>query len=197
MSDLDAELTALSDEESRAMARALTAADDARKILAEDLPEFLAREVKRAFLASPSFADSCSDEIVAAIKADVRAAGAAAAQSVLADLGSDEPWLAGVEHLGDAAEPTSFEDNPTVWSVVTSVQSVTTKLLQGHGFPPPPGGFDVRYRQPAFFVGGRHMKSVAEHYWKALSEVSELRRRRDQLSAAARSDELARRWDAL
>ena len=197
MSDLDAELTALSDEESRAMARALTAADDARKILAEDLPEFLAREVKRAFLASPSFADSCSDEIVAAIKADVRAAGAAAAQSVLADLGSDEPWLAGVEHLGDAAEPTSFEDNPTVWSVVTSVQSVTTELLQGHGFPPPPGGFDVRYRQPAFFVGGRHMKSVAEHYWKALSEVSELRRRRDQLSAAARSDELARRWDAL
>ena len=190
MPDLQSELHA------RASARAMAAADDARRILEGDLPAFVAREVKRAFLASPSYADSVSDEVIAAIKADIQRTGEQAALTATAAL-DDETWLAGVNHLSADDEAASFEDNPAVWSAVSPIEAATLALLERHGFPEPPGGFEIQYRQPAFFVGGRHMKSVAEHYWRALRDVRELRRRREQLAATARAEQLAQRWESI
>ncbi len=197
MPDLQSELDALAEEESRATARAMAAADDALRILEGDLPAFVAREVKKAFLASARFADSLSDEVIGAIKADIQRTGDEAARSAVCALQGQDPWLAGVDRLSVNEEASSFEDNPVIWAAVSPVEAATVGLLERHGFPEPDGGFDVRYRQPAFFVGGRHMKSVAEHYWRALRDVREMRRRRDQLAASARAEELSQRWDAL
>lgn len=197
MADLVEELAALSEAEEAARVRALSSAEDARRILAEDLPAFVVREVKKAFLASPAFADSLSDEVVAAIKAEGVRAGREGAEAAMAALAGQDPWLAGVEQLADNEAAATFEDNPAVWAAVESISAVVVNILERHGFPPPDGGFDVTYRQPAFFVGGRHMKSVAEHYWRALREMRELQLRREQLSASARAEELGRRWDSL
>jgi hypothetical protein len=196
MPDLQSELAALAQEESRATDRALAAAEDARRVLRQDLPEFVAREIRRCFLASPAFADSLSDDAVSKIKADVQDTAKTVTETALAALASDDPWLAGVEHLKSNDQANSFEDNPSVWAAVQGVAAAATALLERHAFPVPEGGWDVRYKQPAFFVGGRHMKSVAEHYWRALREVRDLRRRSEELAATARSDELGRRWDS-
>ena len=198
MSNLQSELAALHEEETRAAGRALAAAADALAILREDLPAFVEREAKRAFLLAPSFADGLSDEAIAAIKRDLADAARDASGSILEALSGDGPWLAGVDHIaGDDDDDATFEDNPAVWSPVAEIAATTRAVLDRHGFPPSGQDTDLRYRQPAFFVGGRHMKSVAEHYWRALRDVRDLRLRSEQVTATARLNELRSRWDSV
>lgn len=196
MSDVSAELAALDDEEARATARALAAADDARAVLRLDLPAFVEREAKRAFMAAPAFAEGLSDDAIAAIKGDVARSAAEARDRILAALAVEDPWLAGAGQAGGEELSTSFEDNAALWQVIAGIDAAANDVLRRH-FPEPEGGHQARYRQPAFFVGGRHMKSVAEHYWRALRDVHDVRARRDQIEGARRAEGLRARWDSI
>jgi len=195
MNDIDAEIQALMEEEARAAGRVMAAVEDARAVLRDDLPRFVEREVKRCFIGSPEFSAGLSDDDVAAIKAEIREEGAAAAEEILTALADEAPWLAGVAHAGEAEG--SFEDNPELWTVVNRIVATPEAILRRHGFPEPDGGFALAYRQPTWFVAGRHMRTVSEHYWRGIREMGELGRRREEIDAGRREAELKARWDAI
>jgi len=195
MTDIDAEIQALTEEEARAKGRVMAAVEDARAVLRNDLPRFVEREVKRCFVAAPEFAAGLSDDQVRTLKAELRTEGVAAAERILEELAGEGPWLAGVAHAEEAEG--TFEDNPDLWTAVNCIVATTEDLLRRHGFPESEDGFSVAYRQPTWFIAGRHMRTVSEHYWRGIREIRELRRRREELDAGRRAEELKARWDAI
>lgn len=199
MTDIDAEIQALTEAEERARARVLAAVDDARFVFSRDLPRFVEREVKRTFVEAADFAEGLNDARIAELKQAVRDEGRAAADLILESLQDDAPWLAGVAHVSDEDDATqsSFEDNPELWAVVNRIAETATGLLSRFGFPASAEGHELAYHQPAYFVDGRHMKTIAEHYWRGVREIQESRSRRQELDAGRRAQELKARWDTI
>jgi len=199
MTDIDAEIRALTEAEERARSRVFAAVEDARLVLRRDLPSFVEREVKRRFVEAVDFAEGIDDGRIADLKQQVRDEGDAAAEQILGALEDEGPWLAGVTYVPESDDATlsSFEDNPELWAIVNQIGAAAENVLAGFGFPVPKGGFDIAYRQPAFFVDGRHMKTIAEHYWRGIREIQENRGRRDELDSGRRAQQLSARWDSV
>ena len=86
MTDIDAEIRALTEAEERARSRVFAAVEDARLVLRRDLPSFVEREVKRRFVEAVDFAEGIDDGRIADLKQQVRDEGDAAAEQILGAL---------------------------------------------------------------------------------------------------------------
>ena len=195
MSETQSEIEALNAEEAKVLERLRGIYDEARKILGDDLPRFVEREVKRHFVAAPEFADSLSDAQVTALKEAIASDSGAAAERIMSELEDDAPWIAGVDT--EKETPRSFADNASLWAVVDQISKVALTLLTAHAFPVPEGGFDVHYRQPTWFIAGKHIGTVSEHYWRGIRELQGLRARRQELASGRKAEDLKRRWESI
>lgn len=168
-------------------------ADDIRALLRDDLPAFVAREVKTHFVEQAELASRMTDVQVKALKEGTTRAGAALSAQVDASLEPLDAWLSGVQ-LPDGGR--HLEQNPDLWTRIAGpAAEAVEELLHAHGFPRPADGYGVVYKEPARFIAGRYLPTLAERYWKL---ISELRRIEEQAAAQvqARSrSELARRWE--
>jgi len=169
--------------------------DDARRmaaVLAADVPAFVRRVVRRAFVEAPA-ADGLDDGAVARLKAETEAAAERLAGEVQAELGPLEAWL----WREDAPPPAAADDlrpNPRVAAVLDRVEEAISGLLGGHGLPLPPPA-ERAYALPTYFVAGEFMRSLVESYWRTLALHHELAR---DVAAADQEDERRRRearWD--
>jgi len=169
-------------------------ARDAIAILNVDLPLFVEREIKRAFIADPDFGEKLSDEQLRALKEEIRQRGKRKAEEITARLQDAELWMAGNRFLEGAK---SLEDHRELWALVDEIAGVTRELLAEHGFPPAAQGADIRYRQPTWFISSRLMTTVAEKYWRKMMEWAEVRRELEELDNQSRREALKPRWDAV
>ena len=64
--------------------RIMAVAAEIKALLAEDLPRFLEREIKKAFITHTDFASSLSNERLKSLKAEIVKRGPEAADAVLA-----------------------------------------------------------------------------------------------------------------
>lgn len=168
-------------------------ADEIRALLRDDLPAFVAREIKTRFVEDADLSSRMGEAQVKALKEAAARAGAALAAQVDEALSPLDPWLAGltVEEGGK-----HLEQNPDLWArIARPAAEAVEEVLDTNGFPRPAAGHGVAYKEPARFIGGRYLPSLAERYWKA---IADLRRITEQSEAQARArsrSELARRWD--
>lgn len=160
-----------------------------RGVLREDLERYVTRESRRAFLDNPAAADALSDQQVAALKEQSGSASKAAADRIAGALADETMWLEAAQAPEGGR---SLETLGAVWSTVCSVEGDLAALLQPFGLATDPM---PSYKAPAYFVGGRYLPTLAEHYWKLREELDELTRARDQAAEDSVRGRLASRWD--
>lgn len=159
-----------------------------RAVLREDIALFVPREVKKAFLASPSAAQAMTKAKVAELKEKSSALAAALAAKVDAALSDDAVWTTSAEvpkNKNDISAQTA------VWERVQPVETDLQALLDTFGL----GSDPVRYKAPAYFVKGLYLPSLAEHYWRLVQEVQELEGQKTQIVDDATRAELESKWD--
>lgn len=183
----------LKEQQGFVRAKALEVVADARAVFAADLPQFVLRELKKAFVASPAFAEGWTDEQIRALKQEAQAKGKEVADQIGEALADDDLWMRGAQHVEGAR---SLEDHPELWAKLTPICDLARELMVAHGFP---GAADAKlqYKQPAWFISGKLMTTVAEKYWRKMVELVALERELEELDGAQRREALKRRWDSI
>lgn len=170
--------------------RVMQVADEVKALLAEDLPRFVEREVKRAFVSQPEFAAKISDDRLRQLKQDIEARGGARRDEILAALGDESLWLV---DAGADDERKSIAENTALWEQVAGICGVVTDLQREYGFPE--GSEPVEYKPPTWFIGRRYLPTLSEKYWRHLRELGEARAQVGSIRREASKSELTKRWD--
>lgn len=188
----DEELKELRGLEARARQAILKLASEVRPVLAEDLVQFPAREVRRRFVANPEFAATLSDEQIAELKAELARRATEVRDRVIAAMEPADLW---VEATGPTGPGKSFAENERLWAPTREAASLVAEVLERYGFPAGEGA--PEYRMPTWFIGGKYLPGLAEKYWALVAEVRELRERAAELERTRVRESLGKRWDKL
>ena len=172
--------------------KTISIARDAVSVFRVDLPLFVEREVKKAFIADPDFGEALSDEQLRALKQEIAARGQARAAELFEALEEWELWMQGVRHVDGARSLEAHED---LWIIVDRISEVVRDILEEHGFPEQSWKkTEIHYRQPTWFIAGLLMTTVAEKYWQKMKEWAEVKRELEELDIENRRKALKRRW---
>jgi hypothetical protein len=161
---------------------------DIRALLADDLPLFAEREMKKAFINNPEFASTVPDNTLKQLKADITKESASAAAAVLGALDDESLWFA-----ANTEAPTSIADNQALWAQVNQISAMVNSLREQYNFPP--NAEPIVYRPPTWFIGGRYMPTLSEKYWAALSQLWVVDAQIAALETDSSKSELSQRWD--
>jgi len=154
-------------------------------LLADDLPEFVKRELKKAFLAHPDVSNAMSDDTLKQLQIDISTDGLKASRNVLDGIEDDSLWF--ISSTGK-----TISDNSELWSKVSVICATVAALKKNYGFPS--DNESTVYKAPTWFIGGRYLPTLSEKYWALLTELAGITA---QLKAAESHDtqsELAKRW---
>ena len=168
----------------------MAVAAEIKALLAEDLPRFLEREIKKAFITHTDFASSLSNERLKSLKAEIVKRGPEAADAVLATL-TDDLWLA--DSSGDDDDRKSISENEPLWERISVISETATTLMAEYGFPT--GDEPVEYRPPTWFIGRRYLPSLSEKYWRHVRELAEASTQIGSIVTEVSKSELTKRWD--
>lgn len=175
--------------------KTMEVARDALQVLLADLPLFVERELKKAFIANPDFAEAMPDEQLLALKQEIRTRGTEAARAIVKELDVPALWMSGHTFLEGAK---TLEDHKDVWAIANRISDVVKQILEKYGFPVAlRESLEIRYRQPSWFVAGRLMTTIAEKYWRKMTEWAEVQRELDELDNQSRREALKQRWDSV
>ncbi len=162
---------------------------DIRAVLRDDLPVFVEREAKAAFLAHPETAANLSGEQVRDLKQRAKAVGERAVTRLEEALSGEDIWL---EPADEPADARSLVAARGVWNQVRHVEEDLSTLLREFGLV---GDAAPSYKAPVYFVGGRYFPALAEHYWKLLGELRALETKRAELDKRSVRERLETRWN--
>lgn len=163
---------------------------DIRGLLHEDLRNFINRETKRAFLGQAVVSKGFDRARVGALKRASAELAQATADRIVAELEDEALWLP--ESLPASVDKRSIDGVPGAWAKVTEVDVALAELLGGYGFDL---AEVTKYHVPAFFVKGLYMPSLAEHFWRLLTEIHELEGQKVQRLDEEVRSELQSLWD--
>ena len=166
-------------------------AADVKARLAEGLPKFVEREMKRGFVENPDFASRLGDAAVRDLKLAVGSESDRGRDQVLAALEDDSLWFPPTTETSR----TTMADNAALWSVVSGIVHTVHELRERFGYPP--GGEPVEYRPPTWFIGRRYLPTLSEKYWRLLAELAEIDGKMRALRQETSKAELSKRWDAV
>lgn len=167
---------------------------DIRHLLRQDLENFVVRETKKVFLGQPEVAEKMSPDAILALRREAQVIGKAEGEAAVARLGDLVLWWTGADVARKGGEKMpDLSEVPAVWTHVRSVEEAFATFMRKHGFQ-----IDVApaYKAPAFFVGGRYMPGLNEHYWRIIDEIRELHDQRKALAERTTRDRLQALWDA-
>ncbi|MBI4574788.1 MAG: hypothetical protein HY722_00835 [Planctomycetes bacterium] len=157
-------------------------------ILATDLPQYVERSVRSRFVSAGAAADALSRQKLARLKAATREAARSTAEKVQEALRPLEAWLLSLPEKRAGG----LEALPGVWRVLRTVDETVRAILGQAGIPE---GEPLEYRPPAQFIGGVHLKSLVERFWRDVGGYLD----QSAAHAARRSEadrtERERRWD--
>ena len=164
------------------------------RLLEEDCPAYLRRELKARFVAAPEFAERMSAETLARLKREIDEQGRQAGTEIAAALRDHGLWLIDVADSEGALE---LRDIPEVWRRLARIESVLEGFLGRYGFPTDgSGGHRVEYRPPTWFVSGVLLKTLLETYRAHVGERSRLKKEIETLETERRRSALELKWEA-
>ncbi|MFT5429857.1 MAG: hypothetical protein ACI9OJ_000529 [Myxococcota bacterium] len=173
-------------------ARLLSIAEDITALLAEDLPRFAEREMKRAFVGAPEFAATISDAKLRQLKAAVTEKAAAATREIITALGDESIWT-------DAAIPedprASIAANARLWAEVNRMAAVAQDVATSFGFPK--SEEPIEYKPPTWFIGRRYLPTLSEKYWSLHRDLAETTAQAATVRSETSRTELSDRWDKV
>jgi len=171
--------------------------EDAQRIvrlLEEDFPAYLRREVKARFLAAPAFAEGTSSEAIARLKRDIETEGRQVSAEIAGSLRDAALWLV---DTGEGEQVRELSDIPGVWQRIARIVVTLEGLLTKYDFPhADAGGHRAEYRPPTWFVQGGLLKTLLENYRAHVAERSRLRRAVEALELERRRAALDLKWES-
>ncbi len=173
--------------------RVLEVAAEIKALLAEDLPKYVERELKRAFVSAPDFAATLDDETLRSLKEAIRSRRQSRTGEVLAALDLEDQWFPADATADD--ERKSISENEPLWTTVNAICDVVTELRQEYGFPA--ASEPIEYRPPTWFIGRRYLPSLSEKYWRHVTELAEVESQIGAINDEVSRADLTARWDAL
>ena len=165
-------------------------AEDVTELLTEDLPLFVERELKRAFINNPEFARTMSDETLQQLKTDISVRGRSGCEQVIQRLADESIWFP-----DSAPEESrhSIAQNTALWGVVSSICDDVVALREAYGFPV--SETPIQYRPPTWFIGRRYLPTLSEKYWKLVGELLDVESKMTEVKSEASQSELSQRWE--
>lgn len=161
-------------------------------IISGDLPNFVLRQVRGAFIEDLAFAQSKSDEELRAFKVRIAEFGEALASDIrralLADL---EIWWGKEVSLSQTGK--TLEGNAKVWGILSGIPEKISTYMRGEGLTAPV----IQYTTPARFIEGKYLPGMIEKYWVQLAALRALED--EHLAAVVEASKAAQatRWDSL
>ena len=161
-------------------------------IIAGDLPNFVLRQVRTAFIDDLEFAKSKSDDELRALKGRIADFGKSLADEVKVSLLSDmEQWWGKDVSLSQTGK--TLDGNARVWQILSTIPKKIGDYIRKEGLVAP----EIKYTTPARFIEGKYLPGMIEKYWVQLAALRALE---DELHAAeieAGKAEQASRWDSI
>ncbi|MBQ1924914.1 MAG: hypothetical protein II180_02190 [Proteobacteria bacterium] len=161
-------------------------------IIANDLPDYALKHIRRAFIEDVDFAESKSDAELAAFKNKVAEFGQKLSEDVRANLleNMDDWW--GKDVSLTAASKT-LDGNPAIAQKLSVISQRILDFLDAEHLQ----RVEVVYRTPARFIDGKYPPGMIEKYWAKLADLRAAEEERELLDREARKARIAQRWDSL
>jgi len=176
--------------------RVLSAAADIRKLLAEDLGDYVEREIRARFLASGEYGESMDAARIKALRAATRERAQQVAAEVDRALSDDALWTESLDFLDEDAVVRSLGEVEPLWRHVRVVESTVVDLLADFGFPSNEGSWAVEYKPPVRFISHLHLPTLTERWVKASRELRAWQKMSDERRRLARERTLREKWEA-
>jgi hypothetical protein len=160
-----------------------------REVLRADIPAWMTRRARAAFLGQPALARALDGAQVTALKRGAEREGARVAAEVDAALADPAVWVTG----GAGPSDTKALHGVPAWGELARVGAALTALLADAGLTSDAEG--SAYHAPVTFVAGHFFPSLAEHFWALTAELADLEQRRGELADSALREALAQRWN--
>ncbi|MBQ4359448.1 MAG: hypothetical protein II767_04260 [Proteobacteria bacterium] len=161
-------------------------------VIVGDIPNFVLRQVRAAFIEDVSYAESKSDAELTELKARIAAFGADLAKEIREKLTADmETWWGPQVKLEKTGK--TLEGNESIWAVLSGIAPRIAKFMESEGIRPT----EIRYTTPARFIEGKYLPGMIEKYWAQLSALRALEDERTAADGEARRQRQADRWDSI
>ena len=161
-------------------------------IIAGDLPNFVLRQVRLAFIEDLAYAQSKDDEALRALKGRIAAFGRVLSEEIKTSLLSDMALWWG-QNVSLSQTGKTLEGNTGIWQILSGIPERILAYIRKEGIVP----LDIVYTTPARFIEGKYLPGMIEKYWVQLAALRALE---DALQAAeleAGKAVQASRWDSI
>lgn len=161
-------------------------------ITCNDLPEYVLKNVRRAFIEDVEYGEKKSDRDLAEFKVRVRDFGQKLSQEVRTALLSDmDAWWSKSISLEGAGK--TLEENAAIYAHLAVISDRVIAFLKSEQLAP----IEVEYHTPARFINGKYLPGIIEKYWALLADLRAKEEEHEVLDREARKAHLAARWDSL
>lgn len=161
-------------------------------VVSGDLPGYVLKAVRRAFIEDVEFAEKRTDAELADFKDRVAEFGQKLSDETRAALMADMEtwWGAGVDHqlVGK-----TLEGNAKIWSILVEIGDKTLAFIEREGLK----AIALTYATPARFIDGKYPPGMIEKYWSHLATLRGLEEELLLASEASRKTRQASRWDSI
>jgi hypothetical protein len=161
-------------------------------LITGDLPDFVLKTVRHAFIEDVNFSEQKSDEELSTFKKHVSEFGQSLSselrQSLLADMNNWWGQQVSAENSGK-----SLDGNTAIKNKLNTINQKIAEFIQSEHLQP----VEINYKTPARFIEGKYLPGMVEKYWKQLQDLRAVEAKRAELDFEARKARLAQRWDAL
>jgi len=161
-------------------------------VICNDLPNFILKQVRAAFIEDVKFAESKSDDELSALKVRIGEFGSSLKSQIRAKLVADmKAWWdesVSLERTGK-----TLEGNSNVWAVLSEIAPKISEFISNEGLTP----LSITYATPARFIDGKYLPGMIEKYWAQLAALRALEEERIAVDNEARKTRQASRWDSL
>lgn len=161
-------------------------------VIVNDLPNFVLKQVRNAFIEDVSFAESKKDEELVALKERIAAYGQSLASEVREKLLADmDAWWGAAVSVEKTGK--TLEGNVAIWNILSQIEPRLSEFIANEGLK----SVEIHYSTPARFIEGKYLPGMIEKYWAQMTALRALESERAEADQEARKTKQASRWDAL
>ncbi len=161
-------------------------------LIANDLPDYALKQIRRAFIEDVDFSEQKSDAELVEFKNRVQTFGKKLSEDVRASLLEDmNDWWNTHVSLDGAGK--TLDGNPAISQKLSTISTRICDFINDENLQP----VEVVYKTPARFIEGKYPPGMIEKYWSQLAILRAAEEERSVLDREARKARLAQRWDSI
>lgn len=161
-------------------------------VIVNDLPNFVLKQIRTAFIEDVAFAESKNDAELVALKGRIAEFGKSLSDEIRSMLLADMNAWWGAEVSIEKTGKT-LEGNDAVWKVLSQIEPRLNDFIWKEGIK----AIEIHYTTPARFIEGKYLPGMIEKYWAQMTALRALENERAEADQEARKENQASRWDSL